>query len=419
MTGAPVYVAVPGDKSLSHRALIFAALCEGGSRLAGVLDSADIRSTAECLRRLGVSVPAISGAIVVEGHGVEALGGVELEMDCGNSGTTARLLSGVIAGAGLTARFVGDESLSRRPMKRVAEPLSHMGARFDFDGTDGLPMRVSGSRLKPLDWASDSASAQVKGAILLAGLTAGVRVRVREPARSRDHTERMLAALGADVSVEGLSVTLAPLRATLSAFDFDVPGDPSSAAFFAAWALLTGRAVRTAPISVNPTRIGFLRAIERAGAKLTFDDEPTRCGEPIARVMIEGALDAPFSVGAADVPGLIDELPLLGCLAACAPGVTQVTGAKELRVKESDRIATLVGNLRAIGAEADELPDGFVVNGARRPLRGRVETHGDHRIAMAFGILGALAGNQIHVDDRECVGVSFPGFWTELRRLAA
>ena len=271
-------VAVPGDKSLSHRALMFAALARGTSRLSGVLESADVRSTAECLRRLGVAVPPIAPSMTVESGGVAALRNPEHDLDCGNSGTSARLLAGIVAGAGRTARFVGDASLSARPMKRVAEPLRRMGATITFEGGDGLPMRVVASRLHGLEWTSPSASAQVKSALLLAGLTSGSGVTVHEPSRSRDHTERMLGALGAPVTVTGNSVALAAGAPPLAAFEFDVPGDPSSAAFFAAWALLTGTAIRTGAISTNPTRTGFFAALERMGARIEIEGAAERCG---------------------------------------------------------------------------------------------------------------------------------------------
>jgi 3-phosphoshikimate 1-carboxyvinyltransferase len=357
--------------------------------------------------------------MVIEGAGVAGLRDPIADLDCGNSGTSARLLAGVVAGAGRTARFVGDESLSTRPMKRVAEPLTRMGARVSFEQGDGLPMRLEGAQLTALDFVSPSASAQVKSALLLAGLTARTSVRIKEPTLSRDHTERMLKALGAPITTAATTVSLAAGAGELDAFDFDVPGDPSSAAFFAAWALLTGKEVRTGMISTNPTRIGFLNAITRMGAHIGVESGGARCGEPVGRVTISGSLSAPLVLEPEYVPGMIDELPLLACLAAYAQGTTKVTGAAELRVKESDRIATVVSNLVAVGVRAEELPDGFVVHGERRPLKGAVVTHGDHRIAMAFGILSALDGNDITLDDPGCVGVSFPGFWTELRRLAA
>jgi len=416
----PRLIEVPGDKSLSHRALMFAALASGRSIVRGILPSADVHSTAECLRRLGVPIPALAPEIAIVGQGRRGLRPPSLDLDCGNSGTSARLLCGLVAGAGVPARFVGDASLSRRPMRRVTVPLSQMGADFDFESGDGLPMRIRTGVQTGITWESPTASAQVKSALLLAGLVAGVPVVLQEPERSRDHTERMLLAFGVPLVIEGTRVALAPFAGELPAFVLRVPGDPSSAAFFAALALLTGAPVRTSPISVNPTRTGFFEVLVRMGATVTTVGSATECGEPVAELDIRGGLSAPATIEAAEVPSLIDELPLLACLAAYAPGETRVTGAAELRVKESDRITAVVQALRAVGADADELPDGFVVRG--RPgaqYRGTVITHGDHRLAMAFGVLGAVAGNAIVVDDPDCVAVSFPGFWDVLRGVCA
>lgn len=418
-SGAPVDVAVPGDKSLSHRALILAALADGTSHVHDILDSADVRSTADCLRALGVAIPPIAKHMRIVGGGVRGLLNPTRDLDCGNSGTTARLIAGLVAGAGRTARFVGDASLSRRPMRRVAEPLTQMGATVSFENPDGLPMRIAGASLKPIDYASSKSSAQIKSAVLLAGLASRVQVRFTEPVASRDHTERMLGALGVPVRANGKEVILDAGAPAPRAFEFEVPGDPSSAAFFAAWAVLVGVSVRTSLVSVNPSRVGFFDALTRMGAYVTTAVESTRCGEPVGRIVVGGAVTQALSLDSQYVPGMIDELPLLACVGAYAPGETRVRGAAELRTKESDRIATVVSNLKAIGADSTELPDGFVVRGGRRPLRGRIVTHGDHRIAMAFGILGAIPGNQIDVDDRECVAVSFPAFWTELARLAS
>jgi 3-phosphoshikimate 1-carboxyvinyltransferase len=414
----PRTVTVPGDKSLSHRALMLAALASGPSRLTGLLPSADVLSTAECLRRLGAAVPPVAADIVVEGQGMRALTAPSRELDCGNSGTSARLLAGLVAGLSLPARFVGDASLSRRPMRRVTGPLTQMGAEFAFEGGDGLPLRITRGVQQGIDFTSPTASAQVKSCVLLAGLTAGVAVVVREPERSRDHTERMLSALGVPLAVDGLIVTLDAGRVELPGFTFDVPGDPSSAAFFAAYALLSGTTIRTTPVTVNPTRMGFFEVLARMGATIATDEAGLTCGEPIAALHVHGVLDAGAIIDPHEVPSLIDELPLLACMGAYAPGETRVTGAQELRVKESDRITAVVNNLRAIGADADELPDGYVVRG--RPgatYRGHVITHGDHRLAMAFGIIGALPGNAITIDDPDCVAVSFPTFWSTLAEL--
>jgi 3-phosphoshikimate 1-carboxyvinyltransferase len=289
-----------------------------------------------------------------------------------------------------------------------------MGARFDFDRGDGLPMTIHGGSLRGLTWRCEAASAQVKGAILLAGYVGGVPVEVHEPAPTRDHTERMMRGRGVDVRSEENVVTLVP-GASLRSLDVGVPGDPSSAAFFAALAALaSGGEIELPGVCANPGRTGVFRVLDRMGARIGWEDMTDSGGEPVATLVVAPRTLKATSIGADEVPSLIDELPVLACVAARAQGETRVTGAAELRVKESDRIALVVKNLRAVGADAEELPDGFVVRGSDRPLRGRIETEGDHRIAMAFGVLGAATGGAIEIDDPACVGVSYPSFWSDL-----
>jgi 3-phosphoshikimate 1-carboxyvinyltransferase len=281
-------------------------------------------------------------------------------------------------------------------------------------------MTVRGAKLHDIEWHSEVASAQVKSCILLAALTAGVEATVREPMRSRDHTERMLAAMGAEVWTNDDAVLLFPTT-RLAPLDLDVPGDPSSAAFFAGLAALAGSGeLLLHHVGVNETRTGFFAALRELGASVELVDAVRESGEWVANVVVgSGAPLHGVTIGESAIPTLIDELPLLACIAAYVDGETRVTGAAELRVKESDRIAAVVGNLRELGAEAEELPDGFVVRGTNPVLRGRVTTHGDHRLAMAFGVLGALPGNEIAVDDPDCVMVSYPGFWTDLERVTS
>ncbi len=407
----------PGDKSISHRALLLGALADGPSRIRGILDSADVRSTADALRALGVDVPDLKPDVRLRGVGLRGLRRPAVALDCGNSGTTTRLLAGIAAASPFSARFEGDASLSRRPMRRVARPLEAMGARFEFERDDGLPMTVHGGRLRGIDWANETASAQVKGAILLAGVVAGVEVTVAEPRASRDHTERMLNARGIVVETSGTRVGIRPAE-RLEPLDTDVPSDPSSAAFFAALAALASAGQLTLrSVCVNPTRTGFFEVLREMGADVELVDTTEQGGEPLADVVVRPAALRGVAVGPERVPSLIDELPLLACLATHADGETRITGAAELRVKESDRITAVVANLRAIGASADELPDGMVIHGSEGPLSGAIETHGDHRLAMAFAVLGALPGNRITIDDPQCVAVSFPGFWHELARV--
>jgi 3-phosphoshikimate 1-carboxyvinyltransferase len=414
---APLEIRVPGDKSLSHRALIFSALAVGPSRVRDILQSADVHSTAGVLRALGVPVPQLADDIRIDAHGAHAMRAPSVDLDCGNSGTTTRLMAGVAAGCAFRSRFIGDASLSRRPMRRVARPLTAMGARVELESGDGLPMVIEGGALRSIAWSSETASAQIKSAILLAGVVGGVAVEVTEPSRSRDHTERMLHALGARVTIDGTRVRVEPVG-ELAPLDVRVPADPSSAAFLVALAAL----LRSTPIAVpnvclNPTRTGFFEVLRSMGGAVTIDEGPEQGGEPTGRISATQSELHGVSVNESKVPSMIDELPLLACVGARASGTTEIRGAGELRVKESDRIATVVSNLRAVGASAEELPDGLVVTGSNAPLRGRVVTHGDHRIAMAFGVLGALPGNEIEIDDPACVAVSYPAFWDDLARV--
>ena len=405
---------VPGDKSISHRALILGALAKGSSRVTGILESADVRSTAGVLRALGATIPDLSSDFVVEGRGTESLRQPTAPLDCGNSGTTTRLVAGVVAARPVEATFIGDASLSRRPMRRVQRPLETMGARVSLPPHGGLPMTITGGKLHDVSWKSEAASAQIKSAILLAALVAGVRAEVTEPEPTRDHTERMLLARGVAVRIEGTCVRIDG-EGRLDPLDVAVPGDPSSAAFFAGLAALADEgSLRLENVCVNETRVGFLERIEAMGASVTEIDARLEGGEPVADILIAPGPLRATTVTAKEVPSMVDELPLLACLATRAEGETVITGANELRVKESDRIAAVVANLRAIGADADELPDGMRIRGSPSPLRGKVITHGDHRLAMAFSVLGAARGNAIEIDDRACVAVSYPSFWEHL-----
>jgi 3-phosphoshikimate 1-carboxyvinyltransferase len=411
-------VRVPGDKSISHRALVLAALGTGVSRISGILQSADVRSTAGVLRSLGTAVPDLSADMKIPGRGLRGLTAPGSTLDAGNSGTTVRLMSGVVAAHPFTSRFEGDASLSRRPMKRIADPLTAMGARFEFARDDGLPMTIHGGELSGIAWNTPTASAQTKSAILLAGLVAGVRVSVTEPFKSRDHTERMLSSLGASVESNATSVSLSPV-ASIGPLELAVPGDPSSAAYLVALGLLHGKRDVVLPdVCVNPTRMGFIDVLIRMGADVTITDRQPVAGDTTATIVARRSDLGDATVIGAQVPALIDELPLLACVAAAAGISLDVSGATELRTKESDRITAIVSNLNAIGASATEVPDGFRVAGGKSRLSGCVRTEGDHRIAMAFGILAELPGNAIEIDDPDCVAVSYPEFWTDLRSLS-
>ena len=413
-------VRVPGDKSITHRALLLAGMARGTSRIGGALTSLDARSTARVLRQLGASVsPLRPGSVVtVEGRG--RLRRPEETLNCGNSGTSARLLLGLLAGHRFAATLTGDASLRRRPMRRVTGPLARMGARFTEHGGDGLPLTVRGGELIPLRYEMPVSSAQVKSALLLAGVAGRVEVEIREPrGRSRDHTERLLRAFGYRVEdhPDGW-IRLAPTGA-LAPFRFDIPGDPSSAAFLVgAAALAEGGELRIAEVGVNSTRIGFLAVLERMGARISMENAVERFGEPVADLVARPARLRATEVNADEVPGLIDEIPLLAVLASRAQGTTVFRQVGELRVKESDRLGLVAENLRSIGGRAEVVGDDLHVAGGEEPPRGPVRSAGDHRLAMAFAVLGTVAGARIRVDDMACAAVSFPRFPEVLRAVA-
>lgn len=411
--------AVPGDKSISHRALIFGALATGTSRVGGILQSADVQATAECLRSFGWDVPALAPTMQITGAGFRApFSTVAAPLECNNSGTTARLLAGIAAAQPLTTEFRGDRSLTTRPMSRVSEPLQAMGARFEWLGESGrLPMRIVGGELHALSWASTLNSAQVKSAILLAGLCAGARVSVAETIQTRDHTERLLRLAGADIEAGEGTVSLGPTSA-LAPVDLVVPGDPSSAAFFVALAAgASAGMLRLCNVLLNPLRTGFLRVLERMGARIEVENERDSGGERVGDLVVRPAPLRGTVILPGEVPSLVDEIPVLAALAVVAEGETRVTGAQELRVKESDRISAMVSNLRRCAVDAEEIPDGLVVRGCRAPRAANVETRGDHRIAMSFGVLAALTGIHLQIDDPGCVSVSYPTFWSDLARV--
>ncbi|MEX2531380.1 MAG: 3-phosphoshikimate 1-carboxyvinyltransferase [Gemmatimonadota bacterium] len=422
-------IRVPGDKSISHRALLFATLATGESRLEGVLPGADCQSTANALRAMGVSVPELpldGSPFSLRSAGMSALRAPSTPLDCGNSGTTARLLLGLLTGLGVEASLTGDESLRSRPMARVTSPLEIFGAQFREEGEPGrLPLRTLGGRIGPIRHRSAVASAQVKSALLLAGLGQGVRVEVEEPQQSRDHTERMLRRMGVAVQARGVSphsVVLPEGSWAPSPIELQVPGDVSSAAFFLVLSLLggAGPGLTVANVGLNPTRTGLLDVLERMGAgivRTNLREEADEAGEPAGDLTAQPGRLSAVEVGGDEIPALIDEVPILAVAAARAEGTTVIRDAAELRVKESDRIRALALNFSALGVEVEELEDGLVIHGSDRLLVGRVRAFHDHRIAMAFGVLGALPGNRIQVEDPEVASVSFPGFWDLLDEL--
>ncbi|HYI45744.1 MAG TPA: 3-phosphoshikimate 1-carboxyvinyltransferase [Actinomycetota bacterium] len=402
---------VPGDKSISHRALILGALAEGTSRIRGLNAGADVEATGRIVASVGATRAEKNGEVEVHGFGREGLKEPAEVLDCGNSGTTLRTMLGVVAAGDGSFTFTGDDSLRRRPMLRVVAPLRQMGARIDGRDHGNLaPLVVRAGSLSGIDFESPVASAQVKTALLLAGLRADGRTSVTEPGASRDHTERMLAAAGVPIECAGHTVTVdgGHLPAPI---DLTVPGDVSAAAFFVAGALLVeGSDLTITDVGLNPTRVGLLEVFRSMGGLVETVEETVTGGEPIGSIRAgAGALEG-VRVAGEIVPRLIDEIPVLAVVATQAEGITEIADAGELRVKESDRIEALATGLTALGAKVEALPDGLVIEGPT-PLRGgAVDSRGDHRIAMAFAIAGLLTEERVTVQGWSCVDTSFPGF---------
>ena len=404
---------VPGDKSISHRALILGAMAKGETEIRGLSPARDVRSTAGCLRSLGVEVYLEGEKASVHGRGPELFSPPTRPLDCGNSGTTMRLLAGVLAGRPFESVLVGDESLSRRPMRRVVEPLSLMGAEIHAREGNFPPLRVRGGHLRGIYYRLPVASAQVKSAILLAGLQAEGETVVEEPLPSRDHTERMLLFFGAELEKDGARIRLVP--GGLRARPVAVPGDFSSAAFFlAAAAPRPGAEVLVHGVGMNPTRIGFLEVLREMGADVAVLGRDEVGGEPVADIRVRGRELRAIELGGEIVPRMIDEVPLVFVLATQATGTTVVRGARELRVKESDRIAAMAENLRRLGANVRELPDGMEVRGPCRLKAARLSGFMDHRVVMASAVAALFAEGESLIEGAEWADVSFPGFFSVL-----
>jgi 3-phosphoshikimate 1-carboxyvinyltransferase len=423
-------VAVPGDKSISHRSLMLGGLAVGETRITGLLEGEDVLATAAAMRALGAGVErGDDGVWHVRGCGVGGLREPDDVIDLGNSGTGARLLMGLAAGHAFTTIFTGDASLRRRPMGRIARPLEQMGALLRGREGDRLPMSVTGrDMLLPITYETPVASAQIKSAVMLAGLHAPGVTAVIEREQSRDHSERMLRAFGAEVAVEtcddGATVISVTGQPELTATDIVVPGDPSSAAFpLVAAALLPGSDVTVTGVGVNPLRIGLLTTLLEMGVDLSFANQREAGGEPVADIRVRGGALNGVEVPAARAPTMIDEYPILAVAAALAGGRSVMRGLHELRVKESDRLAAMAAGLKAAGVDVEELPDGLIINGAAGPVPGGnnrpVVTHLDHRIAMSFLILGLGAQRPVTIDDGAPIATSFPNFMPLMSGLGA
>jgi 3-phosphoshikimate 1-carboxyvinyltransferase len=414
------HIAVPGDKSISHRAILVAAISEGETRIEGFGRSADTEATVQAVRALGVRVEEEDvDALVVRGVGLKGLQQPDGPIDCGNSGTLMRLLAGILAGQeGRRFQLTGDESLRSRPMERIAEPLRRMGARVKT--TDGrAPLAIEGAALAAIRYELPVPSAQVKSCVLLAGLYARGRTRVIEPVPTRDHTERVLAAAAAAVSRRGSGITVAPAE-RLGLGSIEIPGDVSSAApFVAAATLLAGSELTVHGVGLNPTRTGFLDLLAHMGARVTVVNRRRLGREPAGDLDIGHAELVAASVEPAQVPGLVDELPLFALAAGCARGESVVRGAGELRVKETDRIETVTTALRALGIRIIASDDGFGVRGVpTRPKGGGLSSRGDHRIAMLGGTAGVVSREGVSVEGADAVAASFPGFFELLDEVA-
>ncbi|TCQ03460.1 3-phosphoshikimate 1-carboxyvinyltransferase [Serpentinicella alkaliphila] len=412
-------IKVPGDKSISHRAIMLASISEGKSVIDGFLFGEDCLSTVSCFRKLGISININEGQIEVEGKGLYGLSEPEDILDAGNSGTTMRLMTGILAGQSFLSIITGDDSLRKRPMERIALPLRKMGA--SINGRKGgklAPVVIEGKNLEGIEYILPVSSAQIKSAVLLAGLYADGETTVEEDVQSRDHTEKMLEFFGAKITKDNNRVTVSP--SVLKAQNITVPGDISSAAFFmAAAAAIPGSYLIIEGVGINQTRSGIIDVLTEMGAKIQVENIKHSGGEEIGDIHIEGVNLKGVNISKAIIPRLIDEIPVLAVIAAKAEGITRITGAEELKVKETNRISTMVSEMKKVGIEVNELPDGMEIIGGSKINGGTVESHGDHRVAMAMAICGLLADEPIKILGNECIDISFPDFENILKSVCS
>ena len=410
---------VPSDKSISHRTIILGALAQGRSSIRNFLRAEDTLSTIRCIRALGVAVEDSGEVIEVQGVGLKGLREPADVLDCGNSGTTMRLLSGLVAGYPFLSILTGDDSLRNRPMARVARPLILMGATVEGRKNGSYaPLAVRGGQSRGIEYRLPVASAQVKSAILLAGLNIEGETKVVEPAASRDHTERMLKAMGANLRIESKGIRITGGK-ELEPQEFTVPGDISSAAFFLVGAsLVPGSEVILREVGINPSRAGIIEVLRQMGASIQVENERVVSGELVADLVVKSAPLKGIKIQGERIPSLIDEIPVLAVAMAVAEGESSVEDAHELRVKETDRIKAVCANLKALGAQVEETADGFRIRGSEMLKGGEVDSFGDHRLAMAMGIAGLITQEGISLNRAEAVSISYPNFWEDLELLA-
>ena len=409
---------VPGDKSISHRAVMFGAIANGTTRITNFLQGADCLSTIACFQKLGISIENTPSEILVHGKGLHGLSAPSDYLDTGNSGTTTRLIAGILAGQEFTSFLTGDASIQTRPMKRIIQPLSLMGASVEsLRGNDCVPLKIQGHPLQSISYLSPVASAQVKSCILLAGLYGNDITSVTEPFLSRNHTELMLSHFGAKISSQNTTVSIEP-EPVLYGTDISVPGDISSAAYFIAAALLVpGSELLIKHVGINPTRDGILRVCKAMGADIQLMNHSTAGGEPVADLLVRHSALHGTVIEGELIPALIDEIPVIAVLAAYAKGTTVIRNAEELKVKESNRLGILVEELTAMGGNVEETSDGMIIHGGA-PLQGAsIDSRLDHRIAMSFAIAGLAAEGTTQLLRADCVNISYPGFYKDLREL--
>ena len=414
-------ITVPGDKSISHRSIMLGAISKGTTVARNFLQGADCLSSIECFRRLGVSIEndTANDTVTIYGRGLHGLKAPDAVLDTGNSGTTTRLISGILAAQNFESILNGDASIQKRPMKRIIEPLGQMGAHIESMNKNGCaPLHIYGSRLHGMNYTSPVASAQVKSAILLAGLYADSKTQVTEPALSRNHSELMLGAFGAHVVSAGKTVTIEPAK-ELYACDVYVPGDISSAAYFIAAGLMTPDSeICIKNVGINPTRDGIIRVCRQMGADLTLENIHETAGEPVADIIVKTSTLNGTVIGGDIIPALIDEIPVIAVMACFASGTTIIKDAQELKVKESNRIDVMVSNLKAMGADIEATDDGMIIHGGRTLHGADIESHLDHRIAMSFAVAGSLCEGETNIRGGQCVNISYPSFYEDFRQLA-